>query len=69
MPISNTTSVIAEARVTPNKFTSEHLAAALQLAAERLPPKRKAFVDAFVTNGFSGADAYWAGQYMMSSKS
>jgi hypothetical protein len=50
-------------KATPNEFTSERITQALQLAAEKLPPKRVALVDAYVANGFNGAGAYKAAGY------
>lgn len=59
----STGAVLAEIKSIPSVFTSEHITQAVLLASEKLPPKRVAFVNAYVENGFDGAGAYRAAKY------
>ena len=53
--MSSTGAVLADIKSTPGEFTSGHIAQAVVLASEKLTPKRGAFADAYIRNGFNGS--------------
>jgi len=61
--VSKTIPMATDIKANPGEFTSMQIDTALMLAAERLPVKRVALVDAYVANGFNGAAAYKAAGY------
>jgi hypothetical protein len=63
---SKTVPMIADIKATPDEFTSEHIERAVALAAEKLPPRRVALVDAYIANGFNGSAAYRSAGYKVS---